>query len=181
MRDRITGYLALLSFALALILPLALLLATGVGWIEWDVRAGMIAAGVALALCFVLGIVLALHVRAPTWLEILAPFLAGIAYSAANLIPFPVDDALAAVVGAVVSYVLTLKRYAAAPRWILAPPLAAALYTLVGEFVPGPVDELAVGLAAAIVSSVVAARSRRRSKAVAETQEETPPSNGEKK
>jgi hypothetical protein len=164
MRDRITGYLAFLCFALALILPLGLLLATGAGWNEWDVRAGILAAGVALVLCFVLGIVLALRVRAPTWLEIVTPFLAGMAYSAANLIPFPLDDAVAAVAGAVVSYVLTLKRYAAAPRWILAPPLAAALYTLVGEFVPGPVDELAVGLAAAIVSSVAAGLSARRNK-----------------
>ena len=44
----------------------------------------------------------------------------------------------------------------------MAPPLAAAVYTLFGEFIPGPVDELAVSLLAAIISSVGAAASTRR-------------------
>jgi hypothetical protein len=57
-----------------------------------------------------------------------------------------------------------LRRYTAAPRWIVAPPLAAALYTLVGEMVPGPVDELAVSALAAIVSSVAAGVAARRAK-----------------
>jgi hypothetical protein len=174
MKDRIKGYLSILFFALALILPLALLLATGVGWLRLSWKTGVVAAVSALVVCFVLGIVLALRVQAPTWLEIATPFLAGLVYSVANLIPLPIDDVLATLAGAGVSYTLALKRYTAAPRWIIAPPLAAALYTLVGELVPGPVDELAVGLVAAIVSSVVAGMSARRARAKEMLQEEPP-------
>jgi hypothetical protein len=173
MRDRIKGYLALFFFALALILPLISLLAGGIRWDwerasfvtqEWDWRVSLLAASITFLLCFALGTGFALRVRKPVWLEILLPFASGILYSVTNVIPFPVDDALISVAGAIASYVMTLRRFADAPKWIVAPPLAAALYTLVGEFIPGPVDELAVSALAAIISSAVASRSARRAK-----------------
>ena len=34
------------------------------------------------------------------------------------------------------------------PKWILGPLLGAALYTVVGSVIPGPVDELIVGIIA---------------------------------
>ncbi len=36
-------------------------------------------------------------------------------------------------------------HYTNTPKWILAPLLGAALYTVVGSVIPGPVDELIVG------------------------------------
>jgi hypothetical protein len=183
MKDHIKAWLALLFFALALILPL-FSLATGwlawdgrrlsIDWPEWnwrtlafegtrwDWRIGVSAAAFTFAVCFVLGLWLALRVDAPNWAEILLPFATGIGYSVLNVIPLPFDDFLVTAAGAVASYTMALKRYTDAPRWIIAPPLVAAAYTLLGEFIPGPVDELAVSMVAALISSFAAARSGKR-------------------
>lgn len=174
MRDRIKGYLAILFFILALVLPLISLIAGGIRWDwdrgnfvlkEWDWRVSILAAAIAFAACFALGIAFALWVRRPAWPEILLPFFSGMLYSVLNVIPLPFDDVLVAIAGAITSYVMALRRYTDAPKWIIAPPLAAALYTLVGKFIPGPVDELAVSVLAAIASSVAAGVSARRAKA----------------
>jgi len=157
--DRIKTYLSILFFALALILPLV---GGAIGWAGWEFRVGVVVAAGIFAVCFVLGVLLALLVKEPHWFEILTPFVSGILYSVLNLIPLPFDDLLVAIAGAVTSYTMALKRYTDAPKWIVAPPLAAAIYTVFGEFIPGPVDELAVSLLAAIVSSAGAAASRRR-------------------
>jgi hypothetical protein len=171
MKDRVKGYLAFLFFILALVLPLIGLLAGGVRWDweqssfvlkEWNWGVSILVAAITFVVCFALGIVFALRVQKPVWIDILLPFASGIVYSIANVIPLPIDDVLVAGTGAITSYVLALRRYTAAPKWIVAPPLAAALYTLVGEMVPGPVDELAVSALAAIVSSVAAGVATRK-------------------
>jgi hypothetical protein len=183
MNDRMKAWLSLFFFALALILPLFSLTAGWVtwdgrrlfidwpewnwrtltiDWNGWDWRLGVGAAAFTFAVCFILGLWLALRVDAPNWLEILLPFATGIGYSMLNVIPLPFDDFLVTAAGAVASYTMTLKRYTDAPKWIIAPPLAAAAYTLLGEFIPGPVDELAVSMVAALISSIAAARSGQR-------------------
>ena len=159
MKDRIKSYLSIFFFALALILPL---IGGFIGWAGWEFKVGVSVAAMLFAVCFVLGVLFALLVREPHWFEILTPFASGILYSVLNLIPLPFDDILVAVAGAVASYVIALKRYADAPKWIIAPPLVAAIYTVFGEFIPGPVDELAVSLLAAAISSAAAAASSRR-------------------
>jgi hypothetical protein len=182
MKDRVKGYLAILFFILALILPLIGLIAGGIHWDweqstfalkEWDWRVSILAAAITFVACFALGIVFALRVQKPAWLDILLPFVSGIVYSVTNVIPLPFDDLLVAGAGAITSYVMAVRRYTAAPKWIVAPPLVAAVYTLVGEFVPGPVDELAVSALAAIVSSVAAGVSARRAKGKTTTENES--------
>ena len=172
MRDRIFAWLAIAFFLAALILPL---LSLGAGLITWDwetaslgwsrqynLWVGVSAATVAFVFCFAFGLVLALRVKRPVWPEILLPFLTSIGYSVLNIIPLPIDDALVSVGGALASYAMAAKRYQNMSKWALAPTLGAALYTLVGEFVPGPVDELAVGAVAAVASSIIAGVSSRR-------------------
>ena len=159
MKDRIKSYLSIFFFALALILPL---IGGFIGWAGWEFKVGVIAATILFAVCFVLGVLFALLVQEPHWFEILTPFASGILYSVLNLVPLPFDDILVAIAGAVASYTIALKRYADAPKWIIAPPLAAAIYTVFGEFIPGPVDELVVSLLAAAISSAGAAASARR-------------------
>ena len=159
LKDRIKTYLSILFFALALILPL---IGGAIGWAGWEFKVGVIVAAIVFSVCFVLGVLFALLVQEPAWFEILTPFVSGILYSVLNLVPLPFDDVLVAIAGAVTSYTMALKRYTEAPKWIVAPPLAAAVYTLFGEFIPGPVDELAVSFVAAIISSVGAAASTRR-------------------
>jgi nicotinamide riboside transporter PnuC len=79
-----------------------------------------------------------------------------------NIIPLPIDDAIVSVGGALASYGMAAKRYEHISRWAMAPTLVAALYTVAGEFVVGPVDELVVGAVAAVASSLIASFSSRR-------------------
>jgi hypothetical protein len=186
MKDRILAWLSILFFAAALVLPL---LSLGAGLITWDwetasfgwserynLWVGAAAAIAAFAVCFTLGIVLALRVDRPVWPEILLPFATSIGYSVLNIIPLPIDDVVVSIGGALVSYGMAAKRYEAMSKWALAPTVTAALYTLVGEFVPGPVDELAVGAVAAVASSIIAGVSSRRAgkRAAAGAQAEEP-------
>jgi hypothetical protein len=172
MKDRITAWLAILFFLAALILPL---LSLGAGLITWDWKTasfgrsrqynlwvGVAAAIGAFAFCFAFGLVLALRVERPTWPEILLPFATSIGYSVLDIIPLPIDDVVISIGGALASYGMAVKRYDQMSKWALAPTLAAALYTVVGEFVPGPVDELTVGAVAALASSIIAGVSSRR-------------------
>ena len=172
MKDRILAWLSVVFFAAALVLPL---LGLGAGLITWDwetasfgwsqrynLWVGIGAAIAAFALCFTAGILLALRVDRPIWPEILLPFVASIGYSVLNIIPLPIDDAVVSIGGALVSYVMATKRYERMSKWALAPTVTAAIYTLLGEFVPGPMDELAVGAVAAIASSIIAGASSKR-------------------
>lgn len=172
MKDRILAWLAILFFLSALILPL---LSLGAGLITWDwetaslgwspyynLWVGVAAAIAAFAVCFTLGLLLALRVQRPIWPEILLPFATGIGYSVLNIIPLPIDDAVVSIGGALASYSMATRRYDQVSKWAMAPTLAAALYTVAGEFVVGPVDELVVGAVAAVASSVIAGVSSRR-------------------
>jgi hypothetical protein len=172
MRDRIFAWLAIAFLLGALILPL---LSLGAGLLTWDWKSasfgwsehynlwvGIAAAVLAFAFCFGFGLFLALRVHRPIWPEILLPFATGIGYSVLNIIPLPIDDAVVSIGGALASYSMAAKRYEQMSRWAVAPTLAAALYTIAGEFVPGPVDEVAVGAIAAIASSIIAGVSARR-------------------
>jgi hypothetical protein len=172
MKDRILAWLSIAFFVAALILPL---LSLGAGLVAWDwetaslkwsehynLWVGVGAAIVAFALCFTFGIVLALRVDRPVWPEIVLPFLSGIGYSVLNIIPLPIDDVVVTIGGALVSYGMAAKRYQGLSKWALAPTVTAAIYTIVGEFVPGPVDELAVGAVAAVASSIIAGVSSKR-------------------
>jgi hypothetical protein len=172
MKDRIIAWLAIAFFLAALILPL---LSLGAGLVTWDWRTasfgwskrynlwvGVAAAIAAFALCFAFGLVLALRVDRPIWPEILLPFATGIGYSVLNIIPLPIDDVIVSVGGALASYGMAAKRYERISRWAMVPALAAALYTIAGEFIVGPVDELLVGAVAAVASSIIAGVSSRQ-------------------
>jgi hypothetical protein len=75
------------------------------------------------------------------------PTIAGLVYGILpDFIPLQFDAALVAAAGAIISFALAIKNYTDMPRWILAPLLGAALYTVVGSLIPGPVDELIVGI-----------------------------------
>ena len=172
MKDRVFAWSAIVFFAAALVLPA---LGLGAGLVAWDrdnatlvlaeqynVRLALAAAIALFVACFGLGILLALRVEKPAWIEILLPFAASMGYSVLNFIPLPVDDAVVALGGALTSYAMAARRFEGLSRWTMAPTVAAALYTLAGEFVPGPIDEAAVGLVAAIASAVIAELSSRR-------------------
>lgn len=157
MQDRTKGCLSGIFFSFAFILPFVGLI---IGWVGWEWKTGIIVALATFALFFVLGGIFAVFIRVPSWIQILSPFIVGITYSVLNPIPLPFDDTVVASVGAILSYTLALKRYTDAPKWIIVPLLTSALYTIVGDFIPGPVDELLVGIIATATATIATAMSR---------------------
>lgn len=141
--DRMKIILALVLFAAVLLVP-ALVLLYFVS--QDDLATGLLAAGGTLALLLLLAFLLIVTIRKQTWFSSSLPIILGALYS---LIPDaiigPVDDGAALTGGALISFVLWLRKQPNLPKWVVLPGLAAAVYTwLGGGFLPGPIDELIV-------------------------------------
>ena len=131
-------------FALSFFFPIISLTA---GWVGWGWKVGVISGLVTFALFFLLGSIFAMWIQTPSWFTIMLPAIAGLIYGLLpDFIPLPFDDALVAAGGAITSFALAMRHYTEMPKWILGPLLGAALYTIVGSVIPGPVDELIVGI-----------------------------------
>lgn len=142
-QDQKKGRLSCVFFTLSFIFPVISLI---IGWVGWDWKIGVISGLVTFGLFFLLGSISAMWIQTPSWFNIMLPAIAGLAYGVFDFIPLAFDGALVATAGAIISFALALKHYTDMPRWILAPLLGAALYTVVGSLIPGPVDELIVGI-----------------------------------
>jgi len=143
-KDQKKGRLSCVFFALSFIFPIIGLI---IGWVGWSWKVGLISGLATFALFFLLGSIFAMWIEAPSGLTIMLPAIAGLVYGILpDFIPLPFDDALVAAAGGITSFALAIRHYTDMPRWILAPLLGAALYTVVGSVIPGPVDELIVGI-----------------------------------
>lgn len=143
-QDQKKGRLSCMFFALSFIFPVISLI---VGWVGWGWKVGIISGLVTFALFFLLGSIFAMWIQTPSWFTVMLPALMGWLYGMLpDFFPGPFDDTLVAATGAILSFTLAIRRYTDMPRWILTPLLGAALYTLVGSVIPGPVDELIVGV-----------------------------------
>ena len=143
-QDRKKSCLSIVFFVLSFILPGVSLI---VSWIGWNWKVGVIAGLVTFAIFFVLGSIFAIWIKTPSWFTVLLPAIAGLLYVVLpDFIPLPFDDTLVAAAGAITSFALAVNRYTDMPRWILFPLLGSAVYTVVGSVIPGPVDELFVGI-----------------------------------
>lgn len=142
-QDKKMGRLSRMFFALSFFFPIISLIA---GWVGWGWKVGVISGLVTFVLFFLLGSIFSTWIQTPSWLTIMLPVIFGLVYGILpDFIPLPFDDALVAAAGAIISFALALKNYTDTPKWILVPLLGAALYTVVGSLIPGPVDELIVG------------------------------------
>ena len=143
-QDQKIGRLSGVFFLLSFIFPIISLI---VGWVGWGWKTGVISGLITFGLFFLLGSIFAAWTQTPSWFTIMLPTIIGLIYGILpNFIPLPFDDALVAAAGAIISFALAIKNYTDMPKWILAPLLGAALYTVVGSLIPGPVDELIVGI-----------------------------------
>jgi hypothetical protein len=164
------GRLSCVFFVLSFIFPVISLI---IGWVGSGWKAGVISGLVTFGLFFLLGSIFAMWVQTPSWFTIMSPTIAGLVYGILpDFIPLQLDAALVAAAGAIISFALAIKHYTDMPRWILAPLLGAALYTVVGSLIPGPVDELIVG----IISVGVVAIEINKHQIVSKTQELLPDS-----
>lgn len=144
MDDDLKARLGCLSAAFMLVLPVIALI---IGFAGWGWRTGLVL-GLFTFLIFFAGTCACFAlIRKPTWFHITAPFFGAILYAGMpDFLLGPLDDAAVVAAGAIVSFALILRKYSNVPKWTLAPLLAAAVYTLIGEFLPGPVDEIIVGM-----------------------------------
>jgi len=140
MTDQNKACLSAVFFAAMIVLPL---LGLGIGWLAWDAKTGAIIAIVLFGFCFLASGALLALVKDLSWLTASLPAAFGILYGLLpDIIPGPIDDAVAFSGGALLSFALWIRRDPHTPRWVIWPLLAAGVYTLVGGFIPGPVDEL---------------------------------------
>jgi hypothetical protein len=142
--DKTKFWIAVASFTAMLILPVAAFM---VGWIGWDIKKGALAALIVFMTFFVFGCATLLLIKKVSPLVASMPFIVGFIYGVLPTpIPGPLDNTGVAVVGALLSYALWLRRTPATPRWIVLPMLFAACYNLIGWLIPGPFDEFFIYL-----------------------------------
>lgn len=160
MADRVKIILAVILFISALLLPLA---GMAIGWYKWDVQTGLLIMVAVFLILFLLAVLLLVRVKDLDWLTVSLPYVFGVLYTALpDLIPFSVDDAAATTAGALFSFVLALRKNENTPKWIFLPLLLAAVYTLVGGTIPGPIDELIVDVLALFIAGVGVSRGSGR-------------------
>jgi hypothetical protein len=68
--------------------------------------------------------------------------------------------------GAIFSAFLAIRKNPNAPRWVILPLIAAAVYTFFGGALPGPVDEMLVDTLALLVAVYGSREGERRNKEV---------------
>ena len=137
---RLSGVFFILSF----IFPIISLI---VGWLGGGWKVGVISGLITFGLFFLLGLIFSMWVQTPSWFTIMLPIIFGLIYGLLpNFIPLPFDDAIVAAAGAIITFALAIKKYTDIPKWILVPLFGAALYTIVGPLIPGPVDDLIVNI-----------------------------------
>jgi hypothetical protein len=148
--DKNKFWIAIACFITMLILPVAAFM---VGWIGWDIKKGALAALTVFLTFFVCGCAALLTIKKVPALVASMPFAVGFIYAVLPVpIPGPLDNTAVALVGALLSYSLWLRRTPATPRWIVAPMLFAASYNMIGWLIPGPFDEFFLYLFCAIVA-----------------------------
>ena len=165
--DSSKACLSLFYFACAIILPLIGFL---IGWRGWDLKTGGFVA-LATFSVFILfsGIFIAI-VQSPSWVMVFTPLIIGILYAAfPDPILGPFDDVVMNLGGALVTFMLWVKKQPNLPRWIILPLLATGVYAAAGYFIPGPIDEIIVALIAIVIAAVGAANAKPAE------EDETPP------
>lgn len=142
MPDQTKTNFSVLAYISMFVLPVVGLL---IGWIGWDIRTGIITALILFAVFFLLGSFFLAYVGNLSRISVSLPFIGATIYSILpNFVPSPIDDTAVMAAGAILTFVLWLRKQPETPKWIIFPLLMASLYTLVAGLIPGPVDELIV-------------------------------------
>ena len=142
MTDQRKSCLSVLAYFSMFVLPGVGFL---IGWIGWNIRAGIITALLLFTLFFLLGGVFLAFVNNLSWFTVSLPLIVATIYTISpGLLPGALDETAVMIAGAMLTFVLWLRKQPETPKWIIFPLLMASLYTLVAGWIPGPVDELIV-------------------------------------
>jgi len=156
MSDKIKIIFAFISFAIGVTLPLVgvvTLVLSLLGYIDTAPWVGVALSVSAFLLFFALGGLFLARIEDPSWFTVSLPYLFSTIYAIfPDLVPLQVDDAAAMSAGALLSFLLALRKNPDVPRWILIVLLLAAGYTFFGGAIPGPLDEFIVDIAALLIA-----------------------------
>lgn len=164
MPDQTKTCLSVFAFISMFVLPVVGFL---IGWIGWDIRTGIVIASILFAVFFLLGGILLAIVGNLSWISVSLPLIGATIYSILpNFLPSQIDDTVVMAAGAMLTFVLWLRKQPETPKWIIFPLLMASLYTLVGGIIPGPVDELIVTAISGGISTYGAIKSDQQIKQI---------------
>ncbi|MBC8496657.1 MAG: hypothetical protein ISS57_00935 [Anaerolineales bacterium] len=174
MTDKIKTLFAILIFFLSLTMPMTGLI-YGMG--RWDALTILLVMGGIFVVLFAGGTLILLTVENFTWMTASLPFLFSGLYTVLPDVPGSIDDAAVTSAGALITYFFALRRNASTPKWIIIPLLLAAVYTLLGGTIPGPIDEVAVDVIALLVAGygVRAADQKAELEEITADSDHTPP------
>lgn len=143
MSDRAKIWIAICFLIASIVLPIIVLLSV---WYYFDFSTGLIWASIVFIFFGAGALVLLFRVKNLTSFSSSLPYLFATIYAfLPDGILGPFDDGVILGVGAVLSYILEIRRNPGAPRWVLIFPLMALIYIFIGGFFPGPIDEFIVG------------------------------------
>ena len=121
------------------------LLAFFFGWIGWDLKIGIMAAIGTFMLFFIIGTMVMCTVKDPGWLLASLPFAMSLLYLLLpDFIIGGFDDTAVLFFGLFGSMTLFYRKLGVIPWEAILPFSVVAIYPLVGQFMPGPVDEFLV-------------------------------------
>lgn len=164
MPDQTKTCFSVLAFISMFVLPVVGFL---IGWIGWDIRTGILTASILFAVFFLLGGIFLAIVGNLSWVSVSLPLIGATIYSILpNLLPSQIDDTVVMAAGAMLTFVLWLRKQPETPKWIIFPLLMSSLYTLVGGLIPGPVDELFVTAISGGISAYGAIKSGQQLKQI---------------
>jgi hypothetical protein len=153
--DSSKACLSLFYFACAIILPIIGFL---IGWQGWDIKTGGFVALATFGVFILFSGLFIAIVQSPSWVMVATPLIIGILYAAfPDPVLGPFDDVAMNLGGAVVTFMLWIKKQPNLPRWIILPLLATGVYAAAGYFIPGPLDEAIVALVAVTIAGIGAA------------------------
>jgi hypothetical protein len=156
--DRIKIFIAVVCFISALILPLLGLL---YGWWRADLVLGIVMMVSVFLTMSIFGVIVLFRVNRLTWITISLPYLFGAGYSfLPDAIPISLDDAAVTTSGAILSYILALRKQPNTPKWAFMFLVAAGIYTIFGGLIPGPLDEFLVDFTALLLTWFFANREK---------------------
>ena len=138
------------------------LIGLAIGWLAWDWHTGVIV-GLTIGSTFlIVSAITFLSIENPGAIAASLPLAASVLVNQGPNLPGPIDNVIIQLIGSGLSYFMWKRRDDRFPTWAIIPLAAAALYPLLGEFIPGSLDELLVTLGAVAILIITDHRLNRK-------------------
>jgi len=127
------------------------LIGLAIGWLAWDWHTGLIVALTIVSTFVIVSAITFLSIENPGAIAASLPMALSVLVNLGPNLPGPIDNIIIQSIGSGLSYLMWKRRDDRFPTWAIIPLAVAALYPLLGEFIPGSLDELVVTLGAVAI------------------------------